>query len=323
MNMKRSLMIGFFLVSFFAVWLAAIPCSAKEEFPLKPIIFIHGMPAGGTGDIPHRYLAEIVEKKLGQPVVIVIKLGGGGTVGLGEVARAKPDGYTIGFLAGGPIIGSHLSKLPFDVTKDFTPIIQHVTYVHGLIVKTDSPFKTFKDLIDYARANPGKVTYGTPGAGTPQHLTMIWLGDLAKVQWIHVPQKGGVPSVTAVMGGHVTCSEVSTEFKPFLEAGRVRLLSITTEKRMEEFPDTPTLKELGYDVMGFAIHSIVGPKGIPKDRVKILHDAYYEAMQEPGYRKLLKKMSMPYEYRNSQDLQKHIEELYQKSGEILKSIEKK
>jgi tripartite-type tricarboxylate transporter receptor subunit TctC len=323
MNMKRFLMIGLILVSFLSVWAVAIPCVAQEKFPSKPITYFHGYPAGGTGDIPHRHLAESVSKRLGQPVVIVIKLGGGGSVALGEVARAKPDGYTIGFLSGGPIIGSHLTKLPFDVTKDFQPIIQHCTYIHGCIVRADSPFKTLKELIDYARANPGKVTYGTPGAGTPQNLTMIWLGDLAKVEWIHVPQKGGVPAVTAVLGGHVTCSEVSTEFKPFLEAGRVRLLSLATPKRMEEFADTPTLKELGYDILGFAIHSIVGPKGIPMDRVKILHDAYYESMQEPGYRELLRKMSMPYEYRNSEDLQKHIEELYEKSGEVLKKIGKK
>lgn len=321
--MKKFLMIGFLLLSFFSVWVMAIPCNAEEKFPSKPITYFHGYPVGGTGDIPHRYLSEPVSKKLGQPVVIVIKLGGGGSVALGELKNAKPDGYTIGFLSGGPIIGSHLSKLPFDVTKDFTTIIQHVSYVHGLIVRADSPFKTFNDLVEYARANPGKVTYGSPGAGTPQHLGMIWLGDLAKVQWTHVPQKGGVPAVTAVLGGHVTCSEVSTEFKTFLEAGRVRLLALATPKRMEEFPNTPTYNELGYNILSFAIHSIVGPKGIPQDRVKILHDAYYEAMQEPGYRELLKKMSMPYEYRNGPDLQKHINELYEKSGEILKKIEKK
>jgi tripartite-type tricarboxylate transporter receptor subunit TctC len=151
---------------------------------------------------------------------------------------------------------------------------------------------------------------------------MILLGDMAKVKLIHVPQQGGVPSVTAVMGGHVTCSEVSTEFKPFLESGRVRLLAIATEKRMEEFPDVPTYLELGYNLTGFAIHSIVGPKGIPKERVKILHDAYYQAMQEPGYRELLKKMSMPYVYKNPEGLQKAIEELYDTSGELLKRVEK-
>lgn len=320
--MKKLLMIGFLLVSFFSLWVVVSPCIAQEKFPSKPITYLHGYPVGGTGDIPHRYLAESVSKRLGQPVVIVVKLGGGGSVALGELANVKPDGYTIGFLSGGPIIGSHLSKLPFDVTKDFEPIIQHVTYVHGLIVKADSPFKTVRDLLDYARDNPGKVTYGTPGAGTPQHLTMILLGDMAKVKLIHVPQQGGVPSVTAVMGGHVTCSEVSTEFKPFLETGRVRLLALATEKRMDEFPDVPTYLELGYKLTGFAIHSIVGPKGIPKERVKILHDVYYQAMQEPGYRELLKKMSMPYMYKNPEGLQKAVEELYETSGELLKRVEK-
>ena len=198
------------------------------------------------------------------------------------------------------------------------------TYVHGLIVKADSPFKTVKDLIEYARANPGKVTYGTPGAGTPQHSDDDPVRRYSESQMDSRPStRRGSNRVTAVMGGHVTCSEVSTEFKPFLEAGRVRLLSVSTAKRMEEFPDVPTIIELGYNILGYAIHCIVGPKGIPKDRVQILHDAYYQAMQEPGYRELLKKMSMPYEYRNSQDLQKHIEELYEKSGEILKKIEKK
>lgn len=176
-----------------------------------------------------------------------------------------------------------MRKLPFDVVKDFDAIIQHCSYMHGLIVKDGSPFKTLKDLIDYARANPGKVTYGTPGAGAPQHLTMIQLGQLAKVNWTHIPQQGGVPAVTAVMGGHVTCSQVATEFKPYVESGRVRLLVVSTEKRMEGYPDVPTFTELGYKIIGgeLAIHSIVGPKGIPKDRVQILHDSFTN-----GYRNL-------------------------------------
>jgi tripartite-type tricarboxylate transporter receptor subunit TctC len=218
-----------------------------------------------------------------------------------------------------------MRKLPFHVVNDFDAIIQHCSYVHGLIVKDDSPFKTLKDLTDYAQANPGKVTYGTPGAGTPQHLTMIQLGELAKVKWTHIPQQGGVPAVTAVMGGHVTCSQVSTEFKPFVESGRVHLLVVSTEKRMDEYPNVPTFTELGYNIMGgeLAIHSIVAPKGIPKDRMQLLHGTYYQAMQEPGFKDVLEKLSLRVVHRNSQELQKLIEKLYERSGEILKKIEEK
>ena len=323
--MKKYLMIGSLLVIFLFFWTITQPCIAQEKFPSKPITLLIGYPPGGAGDLPLRYLSESISKRLGQPVVCINKVGGGGTVALGEVKTAKPDGYTIGYLPGGPIIGGHMRKLPFDVVKDFDAIIQHCSYMHGLIVKDDSPFKTLKDLIDYARANPGKVTYGTPGAGTPQHLTMIQLGQLAKVKWTHIPQQGGVPAVTAVMGGHVTCSQVATEFKPYVESGRVRLLVVSTEKRMEEYPDVPTFTELGYKIMGgeLAIHSIVGPKGIPKDRVQILHDSFYQGMQEPGFMDVLKKLSLQLTHRNPQELQKLIEELYERSGEILKKIEEK
>jgi tripartite-type tricarboxylate transporter receptor subunit TctC len=320
---KRFLEIAFFLISFFTVWAGAIHCFAQEKFPAKPISLIVGFAPGGTGDLPLRYLADLASKKLGQPMLVVNREGGGGTVALTEITNAKPDGYTIGFLSTGGVISAHMRKIPYDPVKDLEPIIQHAVTVYGLAVRSDSPFQTLPDLITYARANPKKVTYSTAGAGTPQHLVMIQLGEVAKVKWTHIPMGGGVPAVTQLLGGHVTCASQAPEWKPYVNSGRLRLLALYTEKRMPEYPDVPTLIDLGYNITAFNLYSVVGPKGIPQERVQMLHDAFFQGMQDPGYPELLKKIDMQYGHRNPQDLKKFIKEIYDASGEILKNLEKK
>lgn len=323
MSMKRFLMIGFLLVSFLSVWVVAIPCIAQEKFPTKTITLLVGFGPGGTGDLPLRYLAESASKSLKQPVVVVNREGGGGTVALGELKNSKPDGYTIAFMSTGGVLSAHMRKLPYHPVKDFDPIIQHAISMYGLAVQADSPFKTVKDLIEYARANPGKVTYSTAGAGTPQHVVMIQLGEVEKVEWTHIPLGSGVAAVTQLLGGHVTACSQATEWKPYVDSGRLRLLAMFTDKRIDEYPDVPTLIDLGYNIVAFNLYCVVGPEGIPKDRVQTLHDAFYQGMQEPGYKDVLKKLNMRFIHRNPQDLKKFIEELYEKSGEILKKSEKK
>ncbi len=321
--MKRFLMIGFLLVSFFVVWVAAIPCFAQEKFPSKPITLVIGYGPGGAGDMPLRYLAESASKRLGQPIVIINKEGGGGTVALGELKNAKPDGYTIAFMSTAGVMSAHMRKLTYHPVKDMEPIIRHAAGDYGLVVLADSPYKTLKDLISYARANPGNVTYTTAGAGTPQHLVMIQVGDVEKVKWTHVPQGSAVAAISTLLGGHVTSCSQGTEWTPYVQSGRLRLLAIYSAKRVPEHPDVPTLKDLGYNIVAFNLYCVVGPKGIPKDRVQILHDAIYQAMQEPGYSQVLKKYNMWVSHENPEELKKSIEELYIKSGEVIKKIEQK
>ena len=321
--MKKRILIGLFLVSCFAVWAVNRPCMGATEFPAKAIELWVGYGAGGSTDIPARALADAASKILGQPVVIINKPGGGSSVMLGELKTRKPDGYTIGVLSSGGVLSAHLRKVPYHPVNDFDPILQYSVYQYGLVVKADAPWKTLKDLIAYAQANPNKVKYSTAGAGTPQHLVTIQLGEAAKVKWTHIPFGSGNEAVTALLGGHVDFCPQTTEWKAQVDAGRLRLLAILMDKRMDSYPDVPTLVELGYNIVAPSVIGIVGPKGLPKERVKILHDAFYKGLQDSGFKNSLKQFDLPLVYRNPEDFRKFLTELYESTGKLCQKIEQK
>jgi len=297
--------------------------SAQDNFPSKPITLLVGYAPGGTSDLSMRYLAEAASKRLGQPVVVVNKPGAGGVLSLSELKAAKPDGYTISFFATGPIISSHMRQLPIDPIKDFSPIVQTSSAIYGLAVPADSPFKTLKDWLDFAASNPGKATYSTAGAGSPQHLVLVQLADKLNIKLVHVPMGGGAPAITQMLGGHVTAASQTTEWKPYVESGRARLLALYSAKRLPDFPDVPTLVDLGYDIVAPSVYAIVGPAGMPDDLVAKLHDAFHAVMQEPGYRELLKKLDLQPDYADPEGLRKLILEIHESSGKALRSVEQK
>lgn len=321
--MKRASIIRFVFLSFWVLsTIAILPCMAAENFPVKPITILVGSTPGAAADLPVRAWAEPVSKRLGKPVLIANKPGGGGALMLNELFKAAPDGYTLGVLTGGGIINAHFLKVPYDPVKDFDPIIQYMSPHYGLVVKPDSPFKTLKDLIAYAAASPGKVKYSTSGIGYPHHLVMIQLGDSAKVKWVHVPFPGGQEAMTALLGGHVDCSSQTSAFAPFVKSGRARLLATYGEKRMASFPNVPTLIEQGYNIVAFSSYFIVAPKDIPRDRVKILHDAFYAGMQDPRFKQTLEQLDMETKYKNYEDSKQVIADIFRISGEIKAKIEK-
>jgi len=299
-----------------------ISASAQESYPSKPITLLVGYAPGGTSDTSMRYLANSASKYLGQRVMVVNKEGAGGVVSLSELKSAKPDGYTIAFLATGPIISAHMRKLPFDVTKDFSPIIQTSIAIYGMAVRSDSEFKTMQDWVKFAASNPGKATYSTAGTGSPQHLVMIQLADLLKLDLVHVPTAGGVPAITIMLGGHVTAASQTTEWKPYVNSNQARLLALYTAKRIPDYPNTPTLVELGWNIVAPSVYSIVGPANMPKERVQKLHDAFRAAMSEQGYIDLLKKVDLQYEYSDPAGLEKLIISIDQLSSKALKNIPK-
>ena len=176
---------------------------AQEKYPAKPINFLIGFPAGGTTDVCARPLVTAASKILGQPIVVVNKPGGASAVAVATLKNEKPDGYTIGILGSGAVLSQHMRKVPYDTAKDYTPIMQYAIYLYGLVVRSDSPWNTFKEFIDYAKNNPGKIRYSTAGPGSPQHLVMERLALKEKIKWTHIPFQGGGPAVTALLGGHV------------------------------------------------------------------------------------------------------------------------
>ena len=321
--MKKYFVMSLLVAAFLTLFAMNRPCMGAAEFPTKAIELWVGYGAGGSTDIPARALADAASKILGQPVVIVNKPGGGSSVMLGELKTKKPDGYTLGILSSGGVLSAHLRKVPYHPVNDFDTILQYSVYQYGLVVKVDAPWKNLKDLIAYAQANPDKVKYSTAGAGTPQHLVAIQLGEVAKVKWTHIPFGSGNEAVTALLGGHVDFCPQTTEWKPHVDAGRLRLLAILMDKRMESYPDVPTLIELGYNLVAPSIIGIVGPKGLPKDQVKILHDAFYKGLQDPGFKNSLKQFDLPLIYRNPEDCMKFLKELYESTGKLIEKVEKK
>jgi len=306
----------------FIFGLQAIPgvVSAQEKYPTKPINFIIGYPAGGSTDVCARPLVSAAGKILGQPVVVMNKPGGASVVAVATLKNEKPDGYTIGILPSGAVLSQHMRKVPYDSAKDFTPIIQYAVYLYALVVKSDSPWKTFKEFVDYAKANPGKIRYSTAGPGTPQHLVMERLALKEKVKWTHIPFEGGPAAIAALLGGHVEAASQTTEWKKHVEAGTLRLLAVYGEKRMIDFPNVPTLLELGYNITAPSLICVIGPKGLSPQIVQTLHGAFKKAMEDPDFIKMGRQLDQPVIYRGPQELGKHLVEMNEEVGSLIRSL---
>jgi tripartite-type tricarboxylate transporter receptor subunit TctC len=271
-----------------------------QSFPAKPVTLIVPWPAGGSTDIYFRKLGEVAARHLGQPLVIENKPGGSGMNGPATMAKtARPDGYTISQLAISAYRMPHMQKVDWDPINDFTYIIGLAGYTFGVVVRADSPFKTFNDLLTYARANPGKLSYATPGTGTSLHLAMEEVGAKAGVQFLHVPFKGYADGAIALMGGHVMVQVDSTGWAKQVDSGAQRLLATLGDKRTRW--GAPTVKELGVDTVSNSPYGLVGPKGMPREVVKVLHDAFKKSLDDPEYLKVLAQLDQPAWYMSSED----------------------
>jgi tripartite-type tricarboxylate transporter receptor subunit TctC len=262
-----------------------------QQFPTRPVTLIVPWPAGGSTDIGMRALASATEKHLGQSIVIENKPGAGGTIGPANMAAgAKPDGYTVAQLPITVFRMPFIQKTTFDPTKDFTYIIHITGYTFGVVVKADAPWKTFGELIEYARANPGKINYGTPGAGTSLHITMEQIAKLKGIKWTHVPFKGVSESMNALLGGHIDVVSDSTGWAGSVDGGQARLLVTWGAGRTKNWPNVPNLKESGIDMVSNSPFGIGGPKGMDPAVTKVLHDAFKKGMEEQSYKDSMAKL---------------------------------
>jgi len=290
---------------------------AQEDvgsYPSHPITLITPLPPGSTADLEYRLIAREAEKFLGQPIVVLNKPGGGTTIGVAALAASKPDGYTIGFTTpSGMFVAPFVQKLPYHPVRDFQQIMQHCEANFAIVVKADSPFKTFKDLVTSARQNPRKLTYGTTGAYSIANLTMSMIARKDGIQVTHIPFKGGPETQAAILGGHVNFG-VSDFNYPLLQSGQIRLLALLGEKRRPEYPEIPLLKDLGYDSPDVPppsiYHNIAGPQGIPEPIVRKLEDAFTRATGEPAFLKGLQDMRLPLVYRNSKEMSEYMARTY-------------
>jgi|MudIll2142460700_1097286.scaffolds.fasta_scaffold08093_4 tripartite-type tricarboxylate transporter receptor subunit TctC len=273
------------LVLFLAAAFCAVSLNhARADYPDRPLTLIVVFGPGGATDLASRALGKALEKRLGQPILVVNKPGGGSAVGAAAIASAKPDGYTFGTTLWTTVaLLPHTVDVPYSIDS-FDYIMINGGYRFGIAVKSDSKFKTLKELTDYAKQNPGKIKYSTTGATVPGNVGMILLGKAAGVQWENVVFKSGAEAATAVLGGHVDATSANPiDVIPFIEAGRMRLLTSLSDKRWKWVPDVPSIRELGYDFHVNAYMGYGAPKGVPKAALEKLREAFKEASRDPEF----------------------------------------
>jgi tripartite-type tricarboxylate transporter receptor subunit TctC len=286
-----------------AAALLAAGGALAQTFPTRPISLICPWPAGGSTDTHLRKFAEVASRYVGQNIIIENKPGGGGMLGPGVMAKTqKADGYSLSQLPVGAFRIPHMQKVDWDPLKDFTYIIGLTGYTFGVVVKSDSQFKVLKDVVDYARANPGRFSYGSTGTGTSPHLLMEELGNKSGVQFLHVPFKGNADSTQALLGGHVMAQSDATGWSRHVEAGTFRLLVTFGEQRTKW--NAPTAKELGINIVSYSPYGIVAPRGMDPKLVRQLHDAFKKALDDPDHLKVLQQFDQVYWYKSSEDYAK-------------------
>jgi tripartite-type tricarboxylate transporter receptor subunit TctC len=290
------------------------------EYPTKPITLVIQYPPGGSTDLAARAMAIGAKKYLGQPVICENKAGGGGTVGVALVAAKPADGYTLGIVTSSPAMAFHMGKLNFHPISDLTPIMRWGNYLFGITVRSDAPWKTIQELIKYVKQNPDKVNYGSPGVGTPPHLAIEELSMVAGLKLTHIPSKGIAENNTALLGGHIDVVSDSSGWAPLVDAGKFRLLATWGEKRSERYPQVPTIREIGYDVVARSHLGIIGPKGIPKPIVARLADAFKKALDDPDFLSVMKKMDMPNEYLDTEGYEKYMRNDFENIGKLVQKL---
>ena len=284
--MKTKLFIGVIFFSFVSIFPGLV--SAQGDYPSGPIQVEIGNPPGGGADLLTRGVAKEARKYLGQEILVTYRPGANGTISLSHVVTVKPDGYFLGATPSATFTNAPLIlDLKFDPFKETIPIMAYAKYNVILTVRPDSPFKTLKDFLEYAKQNPGKATYGHPGIGTGGHLTMAAIAAQEGIKMNFTPFSGDAPAITALLGGHIMASAgVAAGYVPHVQAGSLRIIATYSEERLEDYPEVQSTAELGYPYPPRLWIFLYGPKGLPEPIVTKLEDAFGKASQSPAFREL-------------------------------------
>jgi tripartite-type tricarboxylate transporter receptor subunit TctC len=272
----------------YSVSLVALGSAQAQDYPTKPITMIVAFTAGGNNDLRARQLGVPVGAMLGQTIVVDNKPGASGNIGHDMIARAAPDGYTLGVGAMGPLAvnPSLFPKMTFDPAKDFVPIVLVEKAPLVLVTRADKPFRSVKDVVAAAKAKPQAVTVGNAGLGGAHHLSAELFEDATGVEVLNVPYKGGGPASTALLSGEIDMMfEQTYAALPSIQAGKIRALAVTSEKRLPSLPDVPTMAELGYPQVTVSNWlGVIAPKGTPLAIVKKVNEAFNKALAMPDIR---------------------------------------
>jgi len=266
--------------------LGALPAMAAQDYPSRPVTLVVPYTPGGSSDVIARTLAEALRKDLGQTVIVENKPGAGTAIGSDYVARAQPDGYTVLFAGSGLSILPAISKTNYDPVKSFEPVSQILTLPFFLVVRSELPIKSLDELISYAKANPGKLNYGSAGSGTITHLQMELFSKLAGIEMMHIPYKGSAPGVTDLLSGRLQLMfEGLSTVGPHIKSGVLRPLAVAMPDVSGALPDVPTVQQSGlknYDATAWA--GVLAPAGTPKEVVNKLNQSIHRALQDPDLR---------------------------------------
>ena len=279
----------------------ALPAGAASaqpaRFPERPITLLVPFPPGGTTDVQMRALADAATRHFGQQVIVENRPGAGSTLGVAAVARARPDGYLVAQMTLPAIRLPLMQRMAYDPLRDVTPVIHLTGYTFTVMVRGDSPFRTWQDLVADARARPGRHRWGNTGANGTPHLTMIELAERERLDVEHVPFRGEADALQAVLGGHIEASTAGTGYAQLAQEGKIRFLNVWTRERVRKFPEVPTLLELGYEGMVVTSpYGLVAPAGLDPAILAPLHEGFRRALFDPQHLAVLDRLDQPVEY---------------------------
>jgi tripartite-type tricarboxylate transporter receptor subunit TctC len=291
------------------LWLA-VSTAALAAFPDKPIKIVIGFPAGGPLDQHARLLTDRLQAVLGQPLIVDYKPGAGGSVGAEAVAKSAPDGYTLMLANTGVAVinGALYAKLPYDTLRDFTPIARTAMQPLALLVTPKLPVQNLRQFVDYARARPGQLNYGSAGNGGISHLVPEMFKSATGIFMVHIPYRGSAPAFTDLMGGQVQfMAESIPQAANYHKQGKVRALAVTSAARNPALPEVPTVIEAGikgFEVVGF--YGFLAPAGTPKDVVAKLSDGFRQVLTSPEVRERMVSQGADPAFLGSEDFAKFL-----------------
>nr|WP_314070015.1 tripartite tricarboxylate transporter substrate binding protein [uncultured Roseococcus sp.] len=282
---------------------ALLPAFARaQSFPNRPITIQISFPPGGATDVQMRSFAEAATRAFGQQVIIENRPGGGGTLPAANMRGARPDGYTLAQLSLPAIRLPLMQRMAFNPRTDFTPIIHLTGYLFMIVVRAESPYRSWADFVADARARPNAIRIGNTGANGTPHLTNIDLAEKEGIQLTHVPFRGESDGTPNLLGGHIEAMACGSGALQIIAEGKLRALNVWVRNRSPKLPEVPTLIELGYpDMVVTSPYGVVGPLGMDPETVQRLHDGFRVAAHDPAHLATLERLDQPLEYLNSAD----------------------